>query len=120
MESSDVVMLVMSKRGMTQLFRSGVALGADASGSAGPVGDGAQAATDATMTAQVVSYVRSRGLFAGAELSGSVVTQDSDTLAAVYGPSHDVHAILAGEVSVPPEVQRFVERLSADFARRGS
>jgi SH3 domain-containing YSC84-like protein 1 len=116
LESSDVVMIVMSERGMAQLFRSSFTLGADASGAAGPVGDGAQAATDATMTAEVLSYARSRGLFAGAELSGSVVTQDSDRLAAFYGSSHDVHAILAGEVPVPREATHFVGRLAAVFA----
>jgi lipid-binding SYLF domain-containing protein len=115
-ESSDIVMLVMSDRGMTQLFRTSFALGADASGSAGPVGEGAQAGTDPTMTAEILSYARSRGLFAGAELSGSVVTQDEDALTAVYGPSHDVRSILAGQVAVPGEASRFVERLTAAFA----
>jgi lipid-binding SYLF domain-containing protein len=115
-ESSDLVMLVMSDRGMAQLFRSRVALGADASGSAGPAGDGAQAGTDATMTAEILSYGRSRGLFAGAELSGSVLTEDRDTLSALYGASHDLHAILAGEVPVPPQAASFVGHLAAAFA----
>jgi lipid-binding SYLF domain-containing protein len=115
-ESSDIVMLVMSDRGMAQLFRTSFALGADVSGSAGPVGEGAQAGTDATITAEILSYARSRGLFAGAELSGTVVTQDQDALMAVYGPSHDVHSILAGQVAVPGEASHFVERLTATFS----
>jgi lipid-binding SYLF domain-containing protein len=114
-ESSDVVMLVMSERGMSQLFRSSFALGADASASAGPAGGAAQAGTDASMTAEILSYARSRGLFAGAELSGSVVKQDGDALVAMYGTSADVPGILGGGVTPPPEAATFLDHVRGAF-----
>jgi lipid-binding SYLF domain-containing protein len=114
-ESSDLVMLVTSERGMTKLFRSSFALGADASAAGGPVGEAAQAGTDASMTAEFLTYARSRGLFAGAELSGAVVKQDGDALAALYGPSVDIHAILVGDVAAPREATAFLARLGAAF-----
>jgi SH3 domain-containing YSC84-like protein 1 len=114
-ESSDVVMLVMTDRAKAQLFRSDFALGVDASASAGPVGEAAQASTDAEMKAEILSYARSRGLFAGAELSGAVVKQDVDALVATYGDNHDVHAILGGEVAAPKEASSFLTKLAAAF-----
>jgi lipid-binding SYLF domain-containing protein len=114
-ESSDVVLLVMSDRGMIRLFRSSFALGADASVAAGPVGEGSQAGTDASLTAEILSYARSRGLFAGAELSGTAVKQDESAVAALYGPAADIHAILAGEVAAPKEASPFLERIAAAF-----
>jgi lipid-binding SYLF domain-containing protein len=114
-ESSDLVMLVASERGMARLFRTRFALGADASAAAGPVGEAAQAGTDASLTAEVVTYARSRGLFAGAELSGAVVEQDRGALVSAYGPGADVHAILSGEVPPPREAARFVGRIASAF-----
>lgn len=118
-ESSDLVMLVMSDRGMTKLFRSSFALGADASAAAGPVGQATQAGTDASITAEILTYARSRGLFAGAELSGAVVKQDADALRAVYGASADVHAILGGDVAPTSEAMSFLARLGAAFPAEG-
>lgn len=117
-ESSDVVMLVMSDRGMTNLFRTSFALGADVSAAAGPVGRAAEAGTDASMTAEILSYARSRGLFAGAELSGAVVKQDRDALIALYGPSADVHSILGGDVAAPKQTSAFLARLGEEFPYR--
>jgi lipid-binding SYLF domain-containing protein len=118
-ESSDLVMLVMSDRGMTKLFRTSFALGADASAAAGPVGQAAQAGTDASITAEILTYARSRGLFAGAELSGAVVKQDGDAIKAVYGTAADVHDILAGDVAAPKEAGSFLARLGAAFPEVG-
>jgi lipid-binding SYLF domain-containing protein len=114
-ESSDVVMLVASDRGMDKLFRTRFAVGADASAAAGPVGEAAAAGTDASMTAELVTYARSRGLFAGAEISGAVVEQDRGALAAVYGGTPDVHAVLSGQVPPPAEAWGFLQRLTAAF-----
>jgi len=114
-ESSDVVMLVMTDRAKAQLFRSDFALGADASASAGPVGEAVQASTDAEMKAEILSYARSRGLFAGAELSGAVVKQDVDALVAIYGDRQDVHAVLAGDVPSPQEASAFMTKLATKF-----
>jgi lipid-binding SYLF domain-containing protein len=114
-ESSDVILLVMSDRGMTRLFQSSFSLGADASVAAGPVGEGSQAGTDASLTAEILSYARSRGLFAGAELSGTAVKQDESAVASLYGPTADSHAILAGEVPAPPEASSFLARIASAF-----
>jgi lipid-binding SYLF domain-containing protein len=114
-ESSDVILLVMTDRGMTRLFQSSFSLGADASVAAGPVGEGSQAGTDASLTAEILSYARSRGLFAGAELSGTAVKQDESAVASLYGPAADSHAILAGEVAVPTEASSFLARIASAF-----
>jgi lipid-binding SYLF domain-containing protein len=114
-ESSDVVLLVMSDRGMSQLFRTSFALGADVSAAAGPGGEAAQAGTDASLTAEILSYARSRGLFAGAELSGAVLARDNEALAAIYRPEVSTQAVLAGETPAPREADRFLARLSAAF-----
>jgi lipid-binding SYLF domain-containing protein len=114
-ESSDLVMLVMSERGISKLFRKSFSLGADASAAAGPVGEAAQAETDSTATAEILSYAHSRGLFAGVELSGAVVKQDWDALTAIYGDAVDVEAILGGNVAMPKEAVVFVERVAAAF-----
>lgn len=115
LESSDVVMLVMTERAKAQLFRSSFAIGADASASAGPVGQAAQVATDATMTSEILSYAHSRGLFVGAELSGDVIKQDVEALIATYGATPDVHAILAGDVAGPHEGAALVAQLFNEF-----
>jgi lipid-binding SYLF domain-containing protein len=117
LESSDIVMLIMSERAVAQLFRESFTLGADASAAAGPVGKGAQAGTDTTMTAEILSYARSRGLFAGAQVSGAVMTQDHAAVHALYGDGPDVHAILAGEMPPPKEAEAFLEQVRAAFPR---
>jgi lipid-binding SYLF domain-containing protein len=117
-ESADVVVLVMSERGIAQLYRSSVELGADASAAAGPVGREAQASTDEKLTAEMLSYARSRGLFAGVQLSGAVMKQDPALAFALYGGSQDVHTILAGEVSPPREAIAFVDQVRKAFPSR--
>jgi lipid-binding SYLF domain-containing protein len=114
-ESSDVILLVMTDRGLSQLFRTSFALGADASVAAGPVGGGAQAGTDASMTAEILSYSRSRGLFAGAELGGSVLKRDGDAMGGLYGQEVDTRAVLAGEVPSPKEATEFLGRIAKVF-----
>jgi lipid-binding SYLF domain-containing protein len=118
-ESSDVVMLVTSDRGISKLFQSGFTVGVDATAAAGPVGNGTEAATDPSMTAEVLKYARSRGLFAGAELSGAVVKPDRDALVAIYRNEGDVHAILAGSTPVPSEAEGFVQRVASAFPSAG-
>ncbi len=114
-QSADVVMLVKSDRGLSRLFRSSFEIGADTSAAAGPVGRAAQASTDATLTAEIVSYARSRGLFAGVELSGAAMTQDRRVADVLYSGSPDVHAILRGDVSQPSEVNGFLADVSQAF-----
>jgi lipid-binding SYLF domain-containing protein len=114
-ESADVVMLVMSERAVAQLFRSSFELGADASAAAGPVGGDRQASTDEKLTAEILSYARSRGLFAGVQLNGAVMKQDAAPAFALYGGSADVHAILAGQVPPPKEANAFADELRKAF-----
>jgi len=114
-ESADVVMLINHERGLSRLFRSSFELGAGTSAAAGPAGGAAQASTDETLTAEIVSYARSRGLFAGVELSGAAMAQNRAAEDALYGGSPDVHAILTGEVPPPADVTGFLDAMRSAF-----
>ena len=89
-EATDLILLVMNGRGMESILSSKVKLGGDASVAAGPKGRDASANTDAWMRAEILSYSRSRGLFAGISLEGSTIRPDDDASADVYG--HPVKA----------------------------
>jgi lipid-binding SYLF domain-containing protein len=110
----DLVLLVMNESGAQKLLNNKVALGADASVAAGPIGAGGAVATDAMMTAEILTYSRARGLFAGIDLSGGVLRPDEDVNKGVYGPTASVRTILAGtEISAPPEAAPLLAALSA-------
>jgi SH3 domain-containing YSC84-like protein 1 len=96
-QSSDLVLLVMNPRGIDHLLRSKFTLGADASIAAGPVGRNVEAATDALLNAEILSYSRSRGIFAGISLEGASLAQDKKGNDAVYG-----HRVSAREVLLEP------------------
>jgi lipid-binding SYLF domain-containing protein len=119
-EEAGVVMLVKNDRGMSKLLHSNFELGADTSAAAGPVGRTAQASTDVSMGAEIVSYAHSRGLFAGVELSGAEMIQDRATAAAVYGGSPNAQAILVGAVPAPADVARFMDQVRAAFPVSGT
>ena len=95
-QSTDLVLVVMNRRGMDKLLNDKVTLGADMSVAAGPVGRIASAATDAQLNAEMLSYSRSQGLFAGVNLSGGALTPDKDANARAYG-SVDARAVAMGE-----------------------
>jgi lipid-binding SYLF domain-containing protein len=116
-QSADVVMMVRSARGMSQLFRSSFELAGDTSAAAGPVGASAQAATDASMTAEIISYAHSRGLFAGVEISGAAMKEDRGLASGLYGASPDVQAILQGSIPAPAEARGFLDAVSQAFPR---
>jgi len=100
--STDVVFLVMNPQGMKKLVQDSVKLGAELSAAAGPVGRSAEGATDAQLHAQILSYSRTRGLFAGASLSGAVVKQDEDDNQKLYGRKVTAKQILIdGTVRTP-------------------
>jgi lipid-binding SYLF domain-containing protein len=107
-EAVDLVMLVMNKRGMQQLLSSKFKLGADASVAAGPVGRHAEGNTDWKMRAEVLSYSRARGVFAGIALDGAVIKQDNDDTRALYGAATSFSAILKGQVAAPDGSQPFL------------
>jgi SH3 domain-containing YSC84-like protein 1 len=111
-QATDFVLLVMNGRGAHSILSSKVKLGADASVAAGPKGRTASAATDVTMRAEVLSYSRSRGLFAGISLEGSTVRPDNDANERVYGKRVEAESIVfKGAVAVPPPAQKLVSYL---------
>jgi SH3 domain-containing YSC84-like protein 1 len=118
-QASDLVMLIMNKGGMDNLLASQFKLGADASAAAGPVGRHAAADTDWKMRAQVLTYSRSRGLFAGLELSGAVVKQDKSSTREFYGHVVPFKKCLTGEIEAPKGAYPFLNTL-AKWAQRAS
>jgi lipid-binding SYLF domain-containing protein len=102
----------MNDRGVKALLDSKVKLGASASAAAGPKGRDVSAATDATMRAEILSYSRSRGLFAGVSLEGTSLRPDNDASRQVYGRRVTARAIVTGtEIAVPASGRRFVDAL---------
>jgi lipid-binding SYLF domain-containing protein len=111
-QSTDVVLVFRSKRGVDQIVNGKFTLGADAAVAAGPVGRNAQASTDAQLKAEIYSYSRSRGLFAGVALDGSVLSIDHDSNQATYGRNMTPRRIFEGGVgAVPNAVVDFRDRL---------
>jgi len=102
-QASDLVLIIRTDDGMQHLLQSRFKLGADASAAAGPVGRDAQAVTDLTMRAQVLTYSRSRGLFLGVSLGGAVIRQDNGDVYAFYGKDWTFYSLLNGEVPPPQE-----------------
>jgi lipid-binding SYLF domain-containing protein len=110
--STDVVLVFRTQRGVDSIVHGKFTLGADASAAAGPVGRTAQASTDAQLKAEIFSYSRSRGLFAGVALDGSVLSIDNKSNQAVYGDGVTPRRIFEGGVSnVPNQVVDFRDRL---------
>lgn len=111
-QATDFVLLVMNERGARGILSSKVKLGADASAAAGPKGRDASAETDATARAEILSYSRSRGAFAGISLEGSTVRPDDGSNEKIYG--HKVAAkdvVLSGSTPVPPAAQPLISTL---------
>jgi SH3 domain-containing YSC84-like protein 1 len=108
----DLVMLIMNNDGMQHLLSSKVALGADASVAAGPVGRHAEGNTDWKMRAQVLTYSRTRGVFAGVSLNGAVLKQDKDSTREFYGHMMTFKAALTGEVDPPAAANSFLTTLA--------
>jgi len=111
-QATDLVLLVMNDRGAQSILSSKVKLGGDASVAAGPVGRDASADTDAYMRSEILSYSRTRGLFAGISLEGSTLRPDDDATADVYGRKLTAREIvLGGAVGVPPSGRHLVRVL---------
>jgi SH3 domain-containing YSC84-like protein 1 len=112
-QATDFVLLVMNDRGAHSILKSKVKLGADASAAAGPVGRNASAETDVTMRAEILTYSRARGLFAGVSLAGSSVRPDNDANARIYGKKVEAESIIfKGAVAVPPAAQKLISLLN--------
>jgi SH3 domain-containing YSC84-like protein 1 len=116
-EAIDVVMIVMNDKGMRNLLNSKFKLGADASVAAGPVGRHAEGDTDWKMRAEVLSYSRARGVFAGVALSGAVISQDNDETRVLYRENATFNQILTGSIPPPAGSNNFlatVKKYSAE------
>ena len=107
-EAVDLVMLIMSQDGMEKLLSSKFKLGADASVAAGPVGRHAEGETDWKMRAEVLTYSRARGVFAGLTVNGAVIQQDDSATLAFYGKQSSFRQILQGAVSAPAGSEPFL------------
>jgi SH3 domain-containing YSC84-like protein 1 len=118
-QAIDLVMLVMNKKGMDALLSSKFKIGADASAAAGPVGRAGEASTDWKMKSEVLTYSRARGVFAGIDLSGAKISQDSDETRILFGKMIPFASILSGKVSPPNGSEPFLSavRKYASVAR---
>jgi lipid-binding SYLF domain-containing protein len=116
-EQADLVVLVMNEKGVQKLLDNKLTLGADATLAAGPIGRRAGAGTDAALAAEMLAYSRSKGLFAGIDVSGGVLRPDDDVNVGVFGTGATPRTILANsEISAPPEAAPFLRALSAAVA----
>ena len=109
--STDLVMLFMNDHALKSLMSDKFKLGADASVAAGPVGRNAAAGTDLKLTAEILSYSRSKGVFAGVSLDGAVMQADKSGDRAMYGDDVDRHEILSGKVPVPESARTLLHEL---------
>jgi lipid-binding SYLF domain-containing protein len=114
-QSTDLVLVAMNQNGMEKMLHNKFKLGADAAASAGPVGRNAQAGTDWKLNAEFLTYSRSKGLFAGLDLTGDVLEANDDDMKAFYGPGVNYGAVLHGDVPVPAEAQHFVRTVARYF-----
>jgi lipid-binding SYLF domain-containing protein len=120
-ESTDLVLLVMNNRGVDALLDSKVKLGADLSAAAGPKGRSVGASTDASLRAEILSYSRSRGLFAGVSLEGTSLRPDDDATEQVYGRAMKARNIVTGPgMAVPPSGRHLVNVLEKNAPRNQS
>jgi lipid-binding SYLF domain-containing protein len=120
-QATDFVLLVMNRRGAEAILASKVKLGADAAAAAGPKGRDAAAATDATMRAEILSYSRSRGLFAGVSLEGSTLRRDNNANRKLYGkelPAKDI--VLHGRARIPASARHLIATLNKKSPRNKS
>jgi len=121
-QAVDLVMIVTNDQGMEHLLSSKFKLGADASAAAGPVGRDAGADTDWKMKAEVLTYSRARGVFAGIDLNGSAITQDKDETRLLYGKFLPFSDILEGKVHAPEDAEPFltvVKKYASQAAEKG-
>jgi lipid-binding SYLF domain-containing protein len=120
-QATDLILLIMNERGASSILTSKVKLGADASVAAGPLGRDASADTDAYLRSEVLSYSRSRGLFAGVSLEGSTLRPDDDATAEVYGRKLTAREIvLGGKVRTPASGRHLVAVLQKNAPRNES
>ena len=114
-QSTDLVLVAVNDRGFQDLLKSKFKIGGDASAAAGPVGRSGQASTDWKMGAELLSYSRNKGLFAGIDLDGTSVSQNKEDTELYYGAPHSFESILHGNVPVPAGAVPFVRDVAHRF-----
>jgi lipid-binding SYLF domain-containing protein len=117
--ATDVILLVMNERGMKRLETSKFTIGVQATAAAGPVGRNVTAQTDALMTAEILSWSRSRGVFAGISLDGATMRNDIDENQVMYGQRWNLKQILGSGAVPPPAAGKVMEELNKYSARKG-
>lgn len=114
-QSTDLILLAMNKNGMQDMLKNKFKIGAGASAAAGPVGRDAQAGTDWKLNSEFLSYSRSKGLFAGLDLSGTVLSQNTDGTRVFYGSDVPYATLLDGKQATPPDAVPFVKTVAKYF-----
>ena len=114
-QATDLVLVAMNQQGLQAMLKNKFKLGADAAASAGPVGRNAQAGTDWKLNAQFLTYSRSKGLFAGLSLDGTVLEQNKDDMMAEYNSAIPFDTVLRGSTPVPANARRFVSTVARYF-----
>lgn len=114
-QSTDLILVAVNNRGFQDLLKSKFKIGADASAAAGPVGRAGQAATDWKMNAELLSYSRNKGLFAGISLDGTSVSQNKVDTETYYGAPQNFESVLKGNVGVPTGAVDFVRDVAHHF-----
>ncbi len=114
-QSTDLVLVAMNQNGLQDMLKSKFKLGADAAAAAGPVGRNAQAGTDWKLNAEFLSYSRAKGLFAGINLDGTVLSQNQEDTRTVYGADVPFETVLKGNQATPPAARPFVRTVAKYF-----
>jgi lipid-binding SYLF domain-containing protein len=117
-QATDIILLVMNKKGAEKMMTSKFTLGGDVSVAAGPVGRTSTAETDALMRAEILSWSRSRGAFAGVSLKGSTLREDNEAIEALYGKNYKNKDIVASGLAVPAPAQPLIAALNKFSSRK--
>jgi SH3 domain-containing YSC84-like protein 1 len=114
-QATDLILIAMNDQGLQAMLKNKFKIGADAAASAGPVGRNAKAGTDWKLNAQFLTYSRSKGLFAGIDLDGTVLSQNQEDTKVLYGSAIPFETILKGNQPTPPEARPFVRTVAKYF-----
>jgi SH3 domain-containing YSC84-like protein 1 len=114
-QATDLVLIAVNDRGFQDLLKNKFKIGGDASAAAGPVGRNAAASTDWKLGAELLTYSRAKGLFAGIDLNGAVVDQNVDATRTFYGTAYPFEQLLKGQVATPPDARPFVRTVAKYF-----
>ena len=114
-QATDLVLVAVNDKGFQALLHDKFKIGGDASAAAGPVGRDAQASTDITLKAELLTWSRAKGLFAGIDLTGASISQNTDDTTKLYGGEHSFDQILHGSVPAPPASKPFLQTVSKYF-----